>query len=62
MKKVGLLTCMLGIVLNLACNGPVSAEEKLRLTGSGASFPFPLYSAWFKSFIQYPCPKDMELH
>src|SRR5215475_7458418 len=26
------------------------AQERVRLTGSGASFPFPLYSAWFKSF------------
>ncbi len=50
MKRVGLLTCMLGIVLNLVCLSPASAEETIRLTGSGASFPFPLYSAWFKSF------------
>lgn len=28
---------------------PASAQD-LRLTGSGASFPFPLYSAWFKDF------------
>jgi len=27
-----------------------SAQDKLRLTGSGASFPFPLYSTWFKNF------------
>ncbi|CAL1241362.1 phosphate ABC transporter substrate-binding protein PstS [Candidatus Methylocalor cossyra] len=27
-----------------------AAEEKLRLTGSGASFPFPLYSLWFKNY------------
>jgi phosphate transport system substrate-binding protein len=49
MKKFGLVTCMLGVVLNL-CLNPVSAEDKIRLTGSGASFPFPLYSAWFKGF------------
>jgi len=29
---------------------PTGAQDRLRLTGSGASFPFPLYSAWFKSF------------
>jgi phosphate transport system substrate-binding protein len=29
---------------------PVWAQDGLRLTGSGATFPFPLYSAWFKSF------------
>jgi phosphate transport system substrate-binding protein len=28
----------------------VKAQDRVRLTGSGASFPFPLYSAWFKSF------------
>ena len=27
----------------------VSAQE-IRLIGSGASFPFPIYSAWFKDF------------
>jgi phosphate transport system substrate-binding protein len=26
------------------------AQERVRLTGSGASFPFPLYSTWFKTF------------
>src|SRR5262245_9417729 len=26
------------------------AEDKLRLTGSGASFPFPLYGQWFKDY------------
>jgi phosphate transport system substrate-binding protein len=41
---------MLGVVLNLVCISPASAEEKIRVTGSGASFPFPLYSAWFKDF------------
>ena len=29
---------------------PITAQDSLRLTGSGATFPFPLYSAWFKSF------------
>lgn len=28
------------------------AQDGLRLTGSGATFPFPIYSAWFKSFSQ----------
>ena len=34
---------------SIACIAPASAQD-LRLTGSGASFPFPLYSAWFKDF------------
>ena len=50
MNKFGFVTCMLGVVLNLVCLSPASAEERLRLTGSGASFPFPLYSLWFKDF------------
>ena len=33
----------------LALASPGSAAD-VRLTGSGASFPFPLYSAWFKDF------------
>ncbi len=32
----------------IALASPALAE--VRLTGSGASFPFPLYSAWFKDF------------
>ena len=33
-----------------ALSTPAAAQERVRLTGSGASFPFPLYSAWFKAF------------
>lgn len=42
------LAFVLGLAL-VACPAAM-AEQKFRLTGSGASFPFPLYSAWFKSF------------
>jgi len=31
--------------------GRVSAED-VRLIGSGASFPFPIYSAWFKTLVK----------
>ena len=31
--------------------GKAGAQE-VRLIGSGASFPFPIYSAWFKGFQQ----------
>ena len=31
-------------------SSPVSAQDKVRLIGSGASFPFPLYATWFKDF------------
>lgn len=33
----------------IAFSAPAFADD-VRLTGSGASFPFPLYSAWFKDF------------
>jgi len=36
-------------VLPLATD-PALAQDSVRLTGSGATFPFPLYSAWFKAF------------
>ncbi len=29
---------------------PAVAADQLRLVGSGASFPFPLYSSWFKTY------------
>ena len=41
------LAFLLGLVLLAA---PTAAQDRLRLTGSGASFPFPIYSAWFKAF------------
>ncbi len=34
----------------LLSTSSAGAQDRVRLTGSGASFPFPLYSAWFKSF------------
>jgi phosphate transport system substrate-binding protein len=39
-----------GLGLALLVAAPSAAQERLRLTGSGASFPFPIYSAWFKAF------------
>src|SRR5262245_62397113 len=36
-------------VLVLAA-APAPAQDSLRLTGSGATFPFPIYSTWFKAF------------
>jgi len=37
-------------VLAVLVVSPSGAQDRVRLTGSGASFPFPLYSAWFKAF------------
>jgi len=41
---------LLAVLCLFAAGNPVRAQESLRLTGSGATFPFPLYSAWFKAF------------
>jgi len=38
----------------LALASTAGAEEKVRLTGSGASFPFPIYSTWFKAYSAQP--------
>ena len=40
---------MMSVVILGLTNSVVLAEQ-LRLVGSGASFPFPLYSTWFKTF------------
>ena len=49
MKRASILLVVLGLSLTLVAP-PITAQDSLRLTGSGATFPFPLYSAWFKSF------------
>ncbi len=42
-------TLMMSVVILGLTNSVVLAEQ-LRLVGSGATFPFPLYSSWFKTF------------
>jgi phosphate transport system substrate-binding protein len=42
------------LVSTIACAAPSAAQDKVRLIGSGASFPFPIYSAWFKAFGKTP--------
>jgi phosphate transport system substrate-binding protein len=42
-----------GVVFLLFClviSPPLFAQDRIRLTGSGASFPFPLYGQWFKDY------------
>ena len=36
--------------VGLFASTETSLAQDLRLIGSGASFPFPIYSAWFKQF------------
>ena len=40
---------ILGLSVALSSASPSQAQN-VRVTGSGASFPFPLYSAWFQAF------------
>ncbi len=45
------VTTLVAAALAIVISGmPASAQDSVRLTGSGATFPFPLYSAWFKAF------------
>jgi phosphate transport system substrate-binding protein len=48
-KRVSIAVSLVSLCLALVL-APAWAQDSLRLTGSGATFPFPLYSAWFKSF------------
>jgi phosphate transport system substrate-binding protein len=48
-KKSFVFASIIAVSMGIAGAAPASAEE-LKLTGSGASFPFPIYSAWFKDF------------
>ncbi len=41
---------LVGLAMAVAVAMAVPASAQTRITGSGASFPFPLYSAWFKDF------------
>jgi phosphate transport system substrate-binding protein len=49
MSVIGRLASM-ALAVGLVSAIAIPAQADLRLTGSGASFPFPIYSAWFKSF------------
>lgn len=49
MKKPFIPAAIVALSLGVAGMAPALAQE-LRLTGSGASFPFPIYSTWFKDF------------
>lgn len=40
------------VAVAMAVSGTFAHAADTSLTGSGASFPFPLYSAWFKDFGQ----------
>ena len=41
---------LLVVALVITFVSSAHAQDAVRLTGSGATFPFPLYAAWFKAF------------
>ena len=46
---------VLTLLVSLLMATAVSAADNVKLKGSGASFPFPLYAQWFKAYNQkYP--------
>ena len=49
MRRLSLQCFVFALVLG-SLTSSVPAQEAVRLTGSGATFPFPIYAAWFKAF------------
>lgn len=49
MKRRGFFACAVTIGAMLSAVSAAQAAD-LRLVGSGASFPFPIYASWFKEF------------
>jgi len=49
LSKSFISAAIIALSLGVAGMSPASAEE-IKLTGSGASFPFPIYGTWFKDF------------
>ncbi len=50
MKRRLMISAALAAGLSLSVGSSAFAQEKVRLTGSGASFPAPIYLTWFKDF------------
>ncbi|MBK8174512.1 MAG: phosphate ABC transporter substrate-binding protein PstS [Rhodospirillales bacterium] len=50
MKRISLLATGLLCAGLIGAGAIAPAHAETRLIGSGASFPFPIYSTWFKSF------------
>ena len=50
MKTRRLIAALGGVCLGLLGAGPAAAQ--LQLNGAGATFPYPMYSKWFNTYIQ----------
>ncbi len=51
MRKL-LVLAMVGALILPLLAGPAAAQQRVELTGAGATFPFPLYSKWFDVYAQ----------
>lgn len=49
MRPAFLFAGLFAAALSIAVSTPLQARD-LRITGAGASFPFPVYSAWFRHY------------
>jgi phosphate transport system substrate-binding protein len=50
MKRRHFVTRVAASAMGISVFAGVASAQELRLIGSGASFPFPIYAAWFKDF------------
>ena len=49
MRSRALIGILISLLVTLSANAVAQGRE-LRISGAGASFPFPLYSAWFRHY------------
>ena len=52
MKLKAIATALVAAPLVAACGSTEQAKEPFKLNGAGATFPAPLYNAWFASFAK----------
>lgn len=52
MKRIMQLAAIAAAPLTMGASGAALAQEKFRLTGSGADFPAPIYLTWFKDLAK----------
>ncbi len=52
MKLKAIATALVAAPLVVACGSTEQAKEPFKLNGAGATFPAPLYNAWFASFAK----------
>jgi phosphate transport system substrate-binding protein len=48
--KMTLCIALIAFMAGMVSTPPQASADQVRLTGSGASFPYPLYSTWFQMY------------